>query len=208
MSQLVLLLRGYKGSGKTTLADKIFEFYKDDCWVISYADTLRDSANYLFGDIDFTSPDKKEEPLHQIYKGTDNYTLALAEMQKKDLYFGQAHTPRSLLLLLGAVCRFYNPNYFIDSLHQKIKEASEYSFKPKIIIVPDLRLKVEEEMSKSELGKLGYKVIRVDILREPPKSEHMTERDLDGTVPDYVVDNTGELSSSVAQLINIIENNL
>ena len=199
-NKVIILLSGYKRSGKDTIASKVKELVPE-VKLHAFAEELKRMASHLF-QLDysfFTSQDLKERPLLKYANTSDEWGKMLTNMQKDDLHEG-AHTPRSLLILLGSFIRYYDKNYWADKVIDRILTSPEH-----IHIVTDCRFKNEIERAKERLtADDNYKVVHIRIHREPPKSNDPSERDLDDITPQYIIDNTGDIEHAVFEILNVI----
>jgi hypothetical protein len=102
------------------------------------------------------------------------------------------HTPRSLLLIQGAMARSVNPNYWVDVGINKIKTMSGN------IVITDLRF-INEANTLLEHFSSTIKFVRVNRF-DTTSNIDSSERDLDNYNFDAILDNKGSLNYLYGQV--------
>lgn len=210
---MIIAISGKKRSGKDTFASALIEKgYRR----LSFADALKDMVSSVYGinrqDLDDQS--KKELPLlNYPVSPKDDFCMMIAKNQFREFrgpngeipdyvevvdglflagnkeapnLFPLYQTPRSLAILLGSVCRSVDPNYWVNTVLNQIKENDN-------VVIADLRY-------KSELYKIVEKFPTARIVRiERPglvsTSTDASECDLDNHSFDFVVTNNSDIES-------------
>ena len=162
----------------------------------SFALTL---CNFMFGE--FRS-EYGETPKEVFVDDTGNFLGIVKGNMPIQLY----HTPRSLAIFEGSTKRTIIPNYWVDVAIKQIKAVemtNNLSISPKDtnIVISDLRFKNEINTLREAFDDA---LVTVRINRfEDCVSQDPSERDLDDTKFDIVIDNKGtleEFNSKVAEL--------
>lgn len=221
--KVIIATLGYKGSGKDTtamiLSDHGFMRF-------AFADTLKDmvSEQYSIPREDMDKPDAKEKPILTLpVDPKDEYSKMLADFflpefrdqegnqpyaQKRPLFtIGDEpatrlyHTPRSILITEGSTKRFVTSKYWVQRVLSQIDSLAHTGF-----VITDLRYRSELEQIKSFCDTKDIEFLTFRILREPPKSEDPSERNLDGFKADYDIDNTGNVGQLMYRVERALEN--
>jgi hypothetical protein len=190
---MILLLSGYKRSGKDTAAEFIVRemgFQK-----MALADTLKEEVSRQYGiPLNyFYDQALKEEPLLDFpLKVNDSSSLAIVNIFKNELKSDKKNlhwTPRALLILEGSTKRAVNPNYWSENIINKINNLEN-----KNVIITDVRYRSEISALKDYAGALGLtvKTVRIDRF-DTCDTNDPSERDLDGYNFDVVIPNRGTL---------------
>lgn len=203
----IILLSGWKGSGKDTAASILTEHF--DFKRIAFADNLKDSVSKQFGIPRNYFDDRilKESPILSLpvkptdKNGIDIVKLFLDELKSKDgkksgenLFW----TPRALCILEGSVKRAINPDYWVISAISELSPDKNYVFS-------DVRFTSEVNYIKNNIK--SHKVIVVRIVRlKSVNTRDPSERDLDNYSFDFVIENKEtifDLKSSVEKLLSV-----
>lgn len=184
----ILLLSGYKQSGKNVMADYLAEKYGYKQF--AYADLLKDQVadRYGFPRQYCDHPIKKEEPLLDYPVHTDQPLIKMTFDQMIHHYRlvgGHIfHTPRSLLILEGTyMARAIHPSIWINSLMQHIQKYDR-------VCISDIRFPNEIEIPKKMYN--SALSVRINRFHESNATD-VTERSLDSHDFDYTIDNYGSL---------------
>jgi len=170
----IIGLTGYHGSGKTSVANILNEYFPGNFMIIHLADKLKEEASDFFNiprDV-FYSPTKKDKVLSLPVEPADRISHAICDGIGANRYF----TPRDLLVAYGAFRRFYRPTYWLDEVIGKW-EGNE------ILLVPDIRYRNEYNYLRDIGGKL-IRVERTDIKR---RRNDPSETEQESFSPDWLV---------------------
>lgn len=220
----IIAIRGYKYSGKDTLADILATKYNYN--KISLAEPLKlaVSNEYNVPLQLLNDPKTKDSPLLILPVITkDDFSLYLHKYLLKEfrtatglmpnnfyitdskafttLIEGSPEplywTPRALCILKGNSTRAINSNYWPNITINKILNNPNVNY-----VIPDLRFKSEIEALKTILKK---DLTLVEIKRSINVSNDPSECDLDGYNFDYIIENYGsieELELKIESLLN------
>lgn len=194
----IILLSGWKRSGKDTVAEYLVAEYGYE--QLSIAAPLKDmvARKYRIPRSWLDDQDKKELPLanmpilaadsnslkiHEIF--SDSYyrdTVNIREDGGAQLYW----TPRALLILEGSVARAVNPHHWTDQIVKGIQDN------PGNYVVSDVRFRSEVGHIQRELGRENIQVIRINR-HSTNTSTDASEVDLDKFSFDTIYENAGSL---------------
>lgn len=171
MKPQLLALSGYKGSGKSTVADYLVSAY--GYTQISFAAKLKDlvAETYRVPREHLDSPTMKEQPILSLPAiPSDPFTQAIHHMLRDELLSGY-WTPRALCILEGSIKRSVNANFWIRDLLAEIQKNPNRSY-----VISDLRYKSEADIIKMQLPEsLTLRIERhLSVATTDP-----SERDLD-----------------------------
>lgn len=227
----VIAISGWKRSGKDTAADALIsKGFKRVAFADVLKDRVADDYNISRNSLD--DPNQKESPLltHPV-NPKDGFALNICNfmfgefrseygetpqevfVDDSGLFLGVVeggmpvplyHTPRSLAIFEGSTKRTVFPNYWVDSGIKevnKLKDKDAISIVDTKIVISDLRFKNEIENLRRAFGD-NLVTVRVNRF-EDCTSTDPSERDLDNTEFDIIIDNKGtleEFNSKVAEL--------
>lgn len=201
----IILLSGYRGSGKDTAAEYLASKYR--YLQLSLAEPLKDLTARKWGIPRHHMDDRKykEAGITRLpVRSTDAFTETLHEMLRAELVgdtrTGHLYwTPRALLILEGSIHRTVNPDYWLELLARGIRDSDHSRF-----VISDVRYRNEIEY----LSGLGYHTTHVRVDRGiDPGTRDPSERDLDGLTPDYNLINNGtidELHEGLDLLVEVL----
>lgn len=181
----VILLSGWRRSGKSTVAEYLVRQY--GYTEISLAGPLKDLVAEKYGLPRYylDNQEEKEKPIYE-YPVAD---AGIEELLGKELYTDAKHdpqyywTPRALCILEGRIARAVDPDYWTRQTIRSIVSSGASR-----VVVPDVRFRGEVELLRKYFP--GAQLMRV--LREVNcPSTDLSERDLDNYPWDQVLDNTG-----------------
>lgn len=178
----VIAMCGTQGVGKTTLCRAIKKLIQEkqlpnvDVHVLSFADPLREMAASIFGD-DWAFDSKK----HGVKDGPAlQFSLPMIAPDysfNKDLK-PELHTLtyRETLCLLGpALQKAFGEDLFANAMIDRIdgihKEAKVRRCKA-LILIDDLRKKVESEVLLSETNKFPVQIVHLERLNLPNSADY------------------------------------
>lgn len=217
---MIIALSGWAGSGKDTVADYLINKYSYTR--VSFADTLKDATSKTFqiprdhfDNRDFKDSAIERYPvipqdgisklvcneLVQHFRTIDNKKAANIMVNKStgsmEGFFSDGmkklfHTPRSLLLIQGAMARSVNPNYWVYAGVNKIKAISGN------VVITDLRFGNEASTLLENFSN-SIKFIRVNRF-DTTSNTDSSERDLDNYNFDAIIDNKGSLNYLYGQI--------
>lgn len=171
---MILLLNGYAGSGKDTIADWICHKYPNFN-KISIATYLKEYVSKLY-----------------------NFDVKLCNTQQgKKTIIIDNKTVRDLLIKESLLLKRENgENYFIDSIVNHIKSLPNKSY----YVIPDLRFKHEIKKIQTELH-ATHSLVTINVInnRVTPLKDQ-SEHDLDSFSFDYVINNSKDLNYLKNQL--------
>lgn len=191
----VILLSGWKGSGKDTAADYLVANYGFKR--ISFAGALKDmvSEQYNVPRNYMDDRDLKEAPLPQYPVVSKDQFASHVNGFMAGEHKSDFHTPRSLCILEGSVKRSVNPGYWIERAFKNVDPNGKY-------VISDCRF--HNEISGVARAS-GQSPLTVRINRfDSTTSVDPSERDLDNYPFDVVVENKGtveELQTTLAKII-------
>jgi hypothetical protein len=188
----VILISGWKRSGKDTSADYLVEKYGFER--ISFASPLKDIVSQLY-DIPRTDCDNqelKEKPLmHLPAIASDDYTKKFMEVNEKNLanVDGKLYwTIRALCIMVGSTNRAVRSDFWVKKAVDEMKKNPE-----KVYIISDVRYKTEMKQILEFAGKENVTSIRIERFATNPSTD-ASEIDLDDYVGfDHIISNTGTL---------------
>lgn len=132
MSKTIIVLSGFKGSGKDTFANIIKNECNRKCRVISFADPIRKLIRNVYG---IKTPD---------YNKKENMKFRIPYLGKK--------TYRQLMIDIGQKIKEYDNNFWARYIENTIKSSES-----DLIVISDMRFKSEYNMLE-RLKKQGYDV--------------------------------------------------
>jgi len=200
---MVIAISGYAGSGKDTLADELIKKNLSfPTTKYAFASALKETVSCLTGvPLNFFNDrDKKDSPLIDFpIKNLDSFSThvnTFMDGEFKLLNKKPHHTPRSLAILLGSTMRSINPHYWVNRTMIDIGDGFG-----KLSIITDLRYRSE----LSELrNRYGNDLVSIRINRYDSKSKDGSERDLDNTPFDIVLENNGTMDELVNKCLNAL----
>jgi hypothetical protein len=227
---MLICFSGFKGSGKDSCANYLIQHH--NAVRVAFADPLKDmvSAEYDVNRQHLDDPDFKEQPILDLpVEVKDGFTKILAEFMFKefrtskgkvpigfeyyeDKYYGVIegtnepiatrvyHTPRSLAILKGSTNRLVRSDFWV---HKACDKINKYLAKGKLVALTDLRYKSEMEHLRDSFGK-DVLFVRVNRFTKS-QSNDPSENDLNDTVFDYTIDNTGTLEDTYKQLEEVLK---
>jgi hypothetical protein len=180
---MLLLLSGWKGSGKDTAADYLVR--KHGFIKLSFASALKDmvSEAYCIPRHYFDDRTLKEKALPQFpahFKdGFSDQINQIMASEMAEVGGELFHTPRSLCILEGSVKRSVDPNYWVKRATRGLDPKKNY-------VIADWRYRSEFEALKD----LNPVTVRINRF-ESTTSTDPSERDLDNFAFDTVIGNVG-----------------
>jgi len=219
----IILLSGYRGSGKDTAANHLVQTRNYERR--AFADSLKDDVAKFLGinRMDMDDPDRKEKPiLHRPVLATDTFSRMITEYLSREFRTkdgvrpNSSHwlgdkliapmcdglsiegkqlfwTPRAACIFIGSSGRAYNPNHWVDRALQNVDKNDK-------IVVSDFRY-VSEYYSVSDMyGKENVETIRIERFNDIDSSDD-SERNLDNFDFDVRVSNKG----TIDDFMNILE---
>lgn len=195
----LILLSGWKGSGKDTVAKLLCEAfgYKR----LAFADALKDlvADTYRIPREDLDHVENKNKPIPAYpFNVADSGSEAVSKVfwnEGAKLGGVVYHTPRSLCILEGTVKRSVNPNYWVDAIRDVIEKN------------PDTLFVISDWRYRSEYVRLrGFSplTVRVSRFTESPSTD-ASERDLDFFPFNVVLENKGTIEELRNRLREIFE---
>lgn len=172
----VILLSGYKRSGKDTIAEYLTE--KHGYTQFSLASPLKDMVRKKYGLL-------KIHVDHQAYK-------------EKELDKYPGWTPRDILILEGATARKVDPDFWSRQLVRSILEQDCIR-----IVVSDVRFPDEIEYIRHRLRGWGIRDVRVIREADSPTTDP-SERSLDDHQFDDYIRNTGTLEELYGKVDHLL----
>lgn len=190
----LIMLSGYRGSGKDTIADYLVREHNFVKFTI--AKTMKKSAakEYKIPLYYFYNQELKEKPLMDLpVETTDKFTRTIHKLLFKELPMVNCvkyWSPRALAILEGSVKRSVDSNHWVKKVMKEMEGDGVY-YKPELCTISDLRYCSEVEAFKEKYGKnlITVRINRFDTI----DTEEASERDLDNYKFDYVVENKGTL---------------
>jgi len=168
----VIGLCGFKGSGKTYLAERISDVFHDTV-ILNFADPLKEIVK-LFG-----------VPKDEL-DGKDTLTRFLKETPHPNLsrIFGSPTSPRDALIRIGMGLReIVHEDIWVKMLEDMLIDSMR---KGHNVIIGDVRLKNEIDLVRRYDGKL----VLVKSIDKMSRELHRTETEWQSENFDYVFDNT------------------
>ena len=205
----IILLSGWKGSGKDTVANLLVSNYGFKR--IAFADSLKDMVSELYNipRSHFDHRELKDKPiLSYPVKYSDKSSQKVIKIFYNELRDENGHpptffnrklfwTPRTLCIFEGSTKRAVDPNFWVKNAINSINLDNDYVFS-------DTRF-------KSEIGVISdtvktHKVITIRINRDRSiDSNDSSERELDSHKFDYHIDNFGDFSSLKEKVDSLIK---
>ncbi len=184
-------LTGFAHSGKDTSADFIEDILKKKGLTYSrvcFSRPLKESCKILFNltDEELNNQDLKEEVLRNP-KGEARFIIN-----------GLEASPRIILQWLGTQLRSININFFVNNMDKIISSCVEKDF----IIITDVRYDNEAELVKKYFGTL-VKIER--NIKKINSSDHSSERGIDKSFVDFIIENNGTLDNLYELVEGFIE---
>lgn len=213
----VVLVSGWKGSGKDTLAENLINNHNFKR--VAFADPLKDMVAEEY-DIPRSHLDDRKYKETAILKypinPQDSFSRQLSEMMIGEFrdthgvapvgftyidgqFYGKVeengetltvrvyHTPRSLAILKGSTNRFVTPSYWVERAVNDMKANPNGLY-----VISDLRYKSEVGQVRNLIGPENTVTIRVNRF-ETTQSVDPSERDLDDYSFDHVISNRGSI---------------
>ena len=177
----ILLLAGWAGSGKDTVADILVRKY--GYYRVAFADALkRDAAMRTGLPLSVFHTEAKDHPLQQSVPA-----------------FPTAKKPRDILLQLALQMRAENPDIYADTVIHDIAEHTGTCF-----VVSDWRYKrelcrIREMCPDAQI--LTMRIVRPGVSASLDSSEH----DLDKELMDYIIPNSGTVEELTQHLAHLLE---
>lgn len=200
MSKLVLALSGWKGSGKSTVADYLSSEY--GFTQVSFASRLKDMVSEAYN-VDrelFDSPTKKEMPLVQYpVIPSDATTIQMHKLLQAELSSGY-WTPRALCILEGSMRRAVHSNYWVRLVLQEMNRNPGGRY-----VITDMRYKTEADTVR--LFYPNSPIIRINRF-DNISTQDPSERDMDDYPFDIQLDNRGTHEQLHSQLDNLMRSYL
>ena len=195
----VILLSGWKGSGKDTAADYLS--LKHKYVKLSFADPLKElvARQYNIPLNWFYDRTLKETPLLQYpVQSKDDFSKHVNDyMYNEHFKAGTTipafcyHTPRSLCILEGSIKRSVDANYWVKQAVAAMDPSKSY-------VLADWRYRSEHEAMKPLVNDLI--TIRLERSAAQTTSVDPSERDLDNFNFDDLIVNNGDKSELYASL--------
>lgn len=202
----VILLSGWKRSGKDTAAHYLEESYNIKRFAL--ADPLKEFVCSKYNmDMSYFSDAKKDKwlPMKPVLPSQDKFSVIVKEFLIDEFVTsGQAgdhnkyFTPRTLAILEGSLMRVINPNHWVDTLHKKIIDSGQQT-----VVISDWRLINEYERLCYLFGESNIVTIRVNRF-EDIETKNETERQLDNFNFKHTIANTGSLDALFTELDIVI----
>lgn len=181
----VILLSGWKGSGKDTAAEYLAKQYQYT--QLSLASKLKDivSSTYRVPREDLDNPTRKEMPLHHLpVIPTDSFTESVQSLLSNELSSGY-WTPRALCILEGSIKRAVYANYWSRELITEILDNPELNY-----VISDVRYLSEMDTLRMFIQPDQLLTLRLNR-HQLIETTDPSERDLDKYNFDMVLSNTG-----------------
>ena len=203
----VVAISGWKRSGKDTAANYLVDEYGYNR--VAFADVLKDMVAQEYdiprGHCD--DPQFKEAPLHQYpVEPKDNFSRAIAEIMKGEFrdYNGKPYwTPRALCILKGSVNRSVTSQFWTNKaieliINIDLENETRHLDRSSLFVISDLRYNSEIAELRNTFQKdlITIRINRFDTC----DSTDSSERDLDNTQFDIVIENRESLSSFLRKL--------
>lgn len=202
MKRQIILLSGHRGAGKDSAADYLVRRY--GYVKLSIASILKDkvAAEYNIPRSWMDSQSRKQAILMEYplrsgpeVDATANLIANWLRSECAELGGHLYHTPRSLLIMEGAIKRAIQPNYWVAQVARILQVDTENSY-----VIPDVRFRNEVDILQFTASET--KLVRIN--RFGTESMDASERDLDQYKFDHVIENVGELEQLHSAVDNII----
>lgn len=198
----VILLSGWKRSGKDSSADYLVDKYGFER--MSFAGPLKDMVALEYGiprshcdDADF-----KEAPIMSLpARSEDEMTAKLIDAMGKELkeVNGQKYwTPRALCIFKGSGNRAVRSDYWVKNAVDIMSKNPDKTY-----IITDVRYKSEMRQIIEFAGKSNTVSVRVNRFDTSP-SQDASERDLDDYGFDHIIENRTTLDFLYRALDSIL----
>lgn len=196
----IILVSGYKGSGKDVLADYLWE--DQDYHKMAFADILKSevSKTYNIPIIDFYQRDTKDDPIPNystdiIVDAQAKRVLTLFESELKNKHW----TPRALCILEASAKKAVNPHYYTNKVIENIMNGFSQN-----IVIADWRFSAEYWKMKEHFGDdvITVRINRFDSVDSLDPSELELD-DFDNF--DYIIDNKGTVEDFYNNIDNLIK---
>lgn len=195
----IIMLSGYKRSGKDTVSNFICEHY--GAYRLAFADELKRMVMDNYNISPNEMENLKETPLMGLPMiDTGNLAQFLRHDLRSELkQVGDTlyWTPRALMILEGNTRRATNPYYWVDKVINKIKPGSTY-------IISDFRFKTEYTRIVERFGKENVISVRINRNRNVGTNNE-SERQLDSFEFDHTIDNSKDLEHLYNQIDELIQ---
>jgi len=199
----VIMISGWKRSGKDTSADYLVEKYGFER--ISFAGPLKDmvAAEYGIPRSHCDDPEFKERPILTLPAiGSDNFTKAFLQIigpELKEVDGVKYWTPRALCISKGSTNRAVRSDYWVKRAVDEMKKNPE-----KVYIISDVRYKTEMRQVLEFAGKENVTSIRIQRFDTNPSTD-ASEIDMDDYNDfDYMIANRGTLEGLQRMLDQIV----
>lgn len=184
----MIALAGPKGSGKDTVADIIGRQYVHRWYTVdrvAFADPIKKMVQHIF-ELNVNSNDQ-----YDLFKRT-NITYTLPG------HLPTAVSGRHVVREIGMLMRDYDVNQFTKYVEGVVNSGVESD--NRIVVVTDLRFENEYESLKS----MGAKIVKI---KRPDSyyDGHVTEREFEDSMVDYVINNDGSLINLQNQVIDMVD---
>ena len=187
---MIILLSGYRGSGKDTAASYLVNHY--GFTRLAFADALKDhvAEQYQVPRELLDSPAGKEAPLYSLpVVSTDSFSEAIHKVLSSELQSG-FWTPRALLILEGSIKRAVAPQYWLLNIVNQIVTTDK-------VVISDWRYRSElEQLRAMELNPVTMRVSRYTSI----DTQEASERDLDSQEFHHKIHNDQDIMGLHVQL--------
>ena len=190
---LTLGLHGLPGTGKDTLADYLVD--KHGFTKVAFADRLKRELARIFNEpmCTFTVRAGKTEPSPFLRYSRCNYYPFIRFLLKRAHEAGESkfdadapRTPRFMMQQYGDFCREHNPNYFIETVEQVIRETEGH------VVVTDVRFPNERDAVKFFPRSYIIEVTRANNPYCENGDKHASNAMLSPQMVDCAIGNDGE----------------
>lgn len=191
-SALTIGLHGLPGTGKDTLADYLVD--KHGFTKVAFADRLKRELCRVFNEpmTTFTNRVTKIVPSYHLRYSRCNYYPFIRFLLKRAHDAGDQkfdadapRTPRYMMQAYGDFCREHNPNYFIETVEQVIRETEGH------VVVTDVRFQNERDAVKFFPRSYIIEVIRTSNPYCESRDKHASNAMLPPQMVDWVIGNDG-----------------
>lgn len=197
---MVILLSGYRRSGKDTAAAYLKEHYAMKRYGLADSLKIHTAKKYRLDLKWFNDQSLKEKPLKGLpVKKTDVFSVRIQDSLQTELASEDDAiywTPRALLILEGNLARTVDPDHWVNSVFFNMD-------KNETNIISDFRFKREYSRFVELLGSDQVVTVRIDRFSAPP-SNHPSETELDDFNFDYTVENDGNLQELYDKLDKVV----